>query len=84
MRITLAMNVNLGAPYEAIIEKLIRDGYAGNQTEVIRQALAAYERVIDEEEVRLVNRGIAAEMQEMRSGAAKAVTLQQVKRKYGL
>ncbi|MGC8850988.1 MAG: hypothetical protein ACP5O3_02030 [Candidatus Micrarchaeia archaeon] len=52
------MNVNLGAPYEAIMQKVIEKGYAGNQTEVIRQALTAYEREIDEEEVRLVHKAV--------------------------
>lgn len=33
------MNINLGTPYEATIRKIIEKGYAGNQTEVIRQAL---------------------------------------------
>jgi Arc/MetJ-type ribon-helix-helix transcriptional regulator len=52
------INVNLGAPYEAIMQKVIEKGYAGNQTEVIRQALTAYEREIDEEEARLVHKAV--------------------------
>ena len=52
------MNVNLGIPYETIVKKAIEQGYAGNQTEVIRQALLAYERTLEEEEVKLVNKGI--------------------------
>ncbi len=77
------MNVNLGTPYESIIEILIKKGYAGSQTEVIRQALLAYERMISEEEVRLVSKGIESEMSEIRSGKVKTKTLEQLKKKYG-
>ena len=68
MRINLIgdfMNINLGTPYEVAIEKIMQKGYAGSQTEVIRQAILAYERMIDEEEVMLVNKGIADEMEKM-------------------
>ena len=78
------MNIKLGTPYEATMKKIIDKGYAGSQTEVIRQALTAYERMIDEEEVRLVNKGIAAEMEEIRSGKTKVYTHEQVKKKLGL
>jgi len=76
----MALNVNLGTPYEAIIEKIIKKGYAGNQTEVIRQALTRYEREIDEEEVRLVNIGIDEAMAEIESGRTKIYTLEEVKK----
>ncbi|OIO27880.1 hypothetical protein COX86_04210 [Candidatus Micrarchaeota archaeon CG_4_10_14_0_2_um_filter_60_11] len=78
------MNVNLGAPYEAIIEKCIERGYAGNQSEVIRQALLAYEREIDEEEVRLVNKGVGFEMQEISAGRLKTAGIGELKKKYGV
>lgn len=78
------MNVNLGVPYEMLIEKIIKEGYAGNQTEVIRQALLSYEKVLDEEEVRLVNKGTELEMQEIRSGKLKTKSLDQLKNKYKL
>lgn len=78
------MNVNLGVPYEAIVDKIIEKGYAGNQTEVIRQALTEYERKIDEEEVRLVNKGIEMEMQEIRGGKLKTRSARSVAKKYGL
>lgn len=77
------MNVNLGTPYEAIIQKLIERGYAGNQTEVVRQALVEYERKIDEEEVRLVNKGIEFEMQEIKAGRIKTKTHEQIRKKFG-
>ncbi len=76
------MNINIGVPYEAIINKAIRKGYAGNQTEVIRQALLAYERELEQEEVMLVGKGIELEMQEIRSGKLKTKSIEQLKKKY--
>ncbi|MFH1750798.1 MAG: hypothetical protein ABH863_03915 [Candidatus Micrarchaeota archaeon] len=76
------VNINIGVPYEAIINKAIQKGYAGNQTEVIRQALLAYGRELEEEEVRLVNKGIEFEMQEIRSGRGRLLTHAQMKKKY--
>ena len=78
------MNVNLGVPYEAIVDKAIEKGYAGNQTEVIRQALLAYERMLEEEEVRLVNKGIEFEMQQLKEGKIKTKNIEQLKKKYKL
>lgn len=75
------MNVNLGAPYEAIMQKLIQRGYAGNQTEVIRQALMTYERDIEEEEVILVHRAVEHEMQRIRSGELKTYSWEEVKKR---
>ncbi len=80
----MALNVNLGTPYEAIIEKIIKKGYAGNQTEVIRQALTLYERQIEEEEVILLNKAIEARMAELESGKVKTKSLSEIKKKYGL
>ncbi|MDO8625311.1 MAG: hypothetical protein Q7R47_04470 [Candidatus Diapherotrites archaeon] len=74
----------MGPPYEATIQRIIQKGYAGNQTEVIRQALVAYERLIDEEEVQLVNKAIAFEMQELRADLHNAKTIGQLKKQYGL
>lgn len=76
------MNIILGEPYELIIQKLIKRGYAGSQTEVIRQALLAYDRVINEEEVFLVNKGIEAEMEGIKSGKIKTKTFAEIKKKY--
>ncbi len=78
------MNVSLGTPYESIISKIIGKGYAGNQTEVIRQALLAYERALEEEEARLVSRGVELEMQEIKTGKVKTKSLEQLKKKYPL
>lgn len=78
------MNVNLGVPYEAIVNKAIEKGYAGNQTEVIRQALLAYERMLEEEEAKLVNKGVELEMQDIRQGKVKTKSLKSIKKKYKL
>lgn len=78
------MNVDLGIPYETILKKAIEKGYAGNQTEVIRQALLNYERMIDEEEVKLVNKGIELEMQDIREGRVKTKSTNSIKKKYKL
>ncbi|MFH1785763.1 MAG: hypothetical protein ABH842_05015 [Candidatus Micrarchaeota archaeon] len=76
------MNIILGEPYEIIIKKLINKGYAGSQTEVIRQALLAYDRAISEEEVYLVNKGIESEMEKIRSGKIKTKSFEEIKKKY--
>ncbi len=79
------MNVNLGAPYELIIGRLIEKGYAGSQTEIIRQALLAYEREIDEEEeFRLARRGIEAGRQLIKAGKVKTHSLKKVLKEAGL
>ncbi len=75
----MGYTVNLGTPYEAIIDKLIKRGYAGNRTEVIRQALIMYERNVDEEEASLVQRGVESIMSEIKSGKMKTYTYDEVK-----
>lgn len=80
----MTLNVNLGAPYESKIEKLIKKGYAASQTEVIRQAIMYYDKYIEseeEEEVRLVNKGIAADMEEIKSGKTKTMSHEELKKK---
>jgi len=59
------MNIRIGSPYEAVIKRIIEKGYAGNQTEVIRQALLAYERMLEDEELMLVHRAVTVEMNEI-------------------
>ena len=78
------MNINLGAPYEALIERLIERGYAGNHTEIIRQALMAYDRQIEEEEVSLVHKAVQLEMQRIESGEEKTIPFAKIKAKYNL
>jgi Arc/MetJ-type ribon-helix-helix transcriptional regulator len=76
------MNVNVGAPYEAIIQKIIEKEYAGNQTEAIRQALMAYERQLEEEEKRLVAKAVEIEIQEVKNGNIKTKSFEEVKKKF--
>lgn len=73
------MNIDLGAPYEAAIRGIIEKGYAGTQTEAIRQAILAYERMI-EEELTLVHTAVEMEMSEMHSGKVKTHSLQDIKK----
>lgn len=74
------MNINLGAPYEAAIREIIQKGYAGNQTEAIRQAILAYKRMIEEEELNLVHKAVEMEMLELDAGKVKTYSLQDIKK----
>jgi len=78
------MNINLGAPSESILARLIEREYAGNQTEAIRQALVAYENQIEEEEMELVHKAVEMQMQEIKSGKAKTQSWDEVKKELGL
>ncbi len=78
------MNVNLGAPYEAILKRIIEKEYAGNQTEAIRQALIIYEQRLEEEEMQLVHKAVEIEMQKIRSGKVKTHSWADVKEELGL
>ncbi len=78
------MNINLGVPYEAAIKKIIEKGYAGNQTEVIRQAILTYERMLEEEELQLVHKAVEFEMGEIESGKIGTKTLEELEKKYGM
>ena len=75
------LNVNLGTPYEAIIKNAINKGYAGNQSEVIRQALKVYDEYLEAEEMRLVAKGVEEIMADIESGKAKTYTLEEVRKK---
>jgi len=74
------MNVNLGAPYEAAIRSIIEKGYAGTQTEAIRQAILAYEQMIREEELSLVHKAVKIEMNELKAGKVKTHSFQEIKK----
>jgi Arc/MetJ-type ribon-helix-helix transcriptional regulator len=74
------MNVNLGAPYEAAIKSIIEKGYAGSQTEVIRQAILAYERMIEEEELALVHKAVEIEMEDIEAKKSKTYSFDDIKR----
>ncbi len=81
----MPLTVNLGTPYEAIIERLIKRGYAGNKTEVLRQALVAYEQKVDaEEEARLVKEKVQKIMAEIESGKRKTYTLEEIEKEIDL
>ncbi len=74
------MNINLGAPYEAAIKTIIEKGYAGSQAEVIRQAILAYERIIEEEELALVHKAVEIETEEIESGKTKTYSFEDIKK----
>lgn len=76
----VSMNINIGRPYEDAIRRIIEKGYAGNQTEVIRQAILAYERILEEEEMMLVHRGVSIEMGEVVSGSKSLYNLEDMKK----
>ena len=80
--LVVIVNVNLGVPYEAIVNKVIEKGYAGNQTEVIRQALLAYERMLKEEEKELVAKAVKIEMGEVKAGNIKTKSFTEIKKKF--
>ena len=74
------MNINLGAPYEAAIKSIIEKGYAGSQTEVIRQAILAYERMIEEEELALVHKAVELEMENIDAGKIATYSFEDIKK----
>ncbi|MCX6673574.1 MAG: hypothetical protein NTY37_07330 [Methanothrix sp.] len=74
------MNINLGAPYEAAIKSIIEKGYAGSQTEVIRQAILAYERMIEEEELALVHKAVEIEMEDIEAKKSKTYSFEDIKK----
>ena len=74
------MNISIGTPYEAAIQRIIRKGYAGNQTEVIRQAILAYERILDDEELILVHRAVEVEVKEIEACESKSFTFDEIKK----
>jgi len=76
------MNVDLGVPYEAILKKAVERGYAGNQTEVVRQALLNYERMIEEEEKELVTKAVKIEVGEVKAGNIKTKPFAKIKKKF--
>lgn len=74
------MNINLGAPYEAAVRSIIEKGYAGSQTEVIRQAILAYERIIEEEELSLVHKAVEIETEEIEAEKSKTYSFEDIKK----
>jgi Arc/MetJ-type ribon-helix-helix transcriptional regulator len=74
------MNISIGPPYEAVIKRIIDKGYAGNQTEVIRQAILAYERMLEEEELMLVHRAVTIEVSEMKAKKTPVHSFDEIKK----
>jgi Arc/MetJ-type ribon-helix-helix transcriptional regulator len=74
------MNIRIGSPYEAVIKRIIEKGYAGNQTEVIRQAILAYERMLEDEELMLVHRAVAVEVSEIESKKTPSFSFDEMKK----
>jgi Arc/MetJ-type ribon-helix-helix transcriptional regulator len=72
--------MNLGLPYEAIVKRTIEKGYAASQTEVVRQALIAYDRMLEEEEYSLVHKAAREEMAGIKSGEVKTYSLKDLKK----
>jgi Arc/MetJ-type ribon-helix-helix transcriptional regulator len=74
------MNISIGSPYEAVIKRIIEKGYAGNQTEVIRQAILAYERVLEDEELNLVHRAVTVEVREIKANKTPTHSFDEIKK----
>ena len=74
------MNISLGFPYEVAIQRIIRKGYAGNKTGVIRQAILAYERIPDEEELMLVHRAVTIEVREIEAEKTPSRSFDEIKK----
>jgi Arc/MetJ-type ribon-helix-helix transcriptional regulator len=74
------MNISIGPPYEAVIKRIIEKGYAGNQTEVIRQAILAYERMLEEEELMLVHRAVMVEVREIEAQKTQSASFDEIKK----
>ena len=74
------MNINIGLPYEAVIKRIIEKGYAGNQTEVIRQAILAYERILEDEELMLVHRAVTVELSEIEAKKSPSHSFDEIKK----
>ncbi len=53
---------------------------AGNQTEVIRQAILAYERMPGDEELMRVHRAVEMEVKETEADETKSFTFDQIKK----
>ena len=74
------MNISIGSPYEAVIKRIIDKGYAGNQTEVIRQAILAYERMLEDEELMLVHRAVTVEVSEIEAKKTPSYSFDEIKK----
>ena len=80
----MTLTVDLGTPYDAIIDKLVSRGYAANKSELIRQALIIYDKVVEEEELTLVRRAIDSMIAKEKSGKSKTYTLEEIEKEFDL
>ena len=79
------LNVDLGEPYLFIIDSAIQKGYAGNKSEVIRHALKAFEREMNEnEEAILVKKDVDEMMAKIKSGEIKTKPYSETRKKYSI
>lgn len=63
-----------------MIKRIIEKGYAGNQTEVIRQAILAYERMLEEGELVLVHRAVTVELNEIEAIKTPSCSFNEIKK----
>ena len=70
--------IDLGPPYDAIMDKLLERGYAANKSELIRQALLLYDMAVDEEEIMLVRTAVESMVAEQKQGKRKIYTLEEI------
>lgn len=77
------MLVNLGSPYESMLDSIIAKEYAGNKTEAIRQAIKAYIDKIQDEEALAVERLVNEEMSKIKKGEIKTHSLESVLEELG-
>ncbi len=80
----MPLTIDLGTPFEAIMDKLLERGYAANKSELIRQALILYDRAVDEEEIMLVRTAVESMVAEQKLGKRKTYTLEEIEKEFGL
>jgi Arc/MetJ-type ribon-helix-helix transcriptional regulator len=80
----MTLTIDLGTPFEAIMDKLLDRGYAANKSELIRQALILYDRAVDEEEVMLVRTAVESMVADQKSRKRKTYTLEEIEKEFDL
>jgi Arc/MetJ-type ribon-helix-helix transcriptional regulator len=80
----MTLTIDLGTPFEAIMDKLLDRGYAANKSELIRQALILYDRAVDEEEIMLVRTAVESMVADQKSRKRKTYTLEEIEKEFDL
>ncbi len=80
----MTLTIDLGTPFEAIMDKLLDRGYAANKSELIRQALILYDRAVDEEEIILVRTAVESMVADQKSRKRKTYTLEEIEKEFDL